>query len=363
MGNETATYQQAYDEFGAIDLNNRKYLGSKYRLLDFIEAEILSRVPRLNVFVDGFSGTGVVADRFRRHAKQLIVNDHLYANYAINRTFFCSDDRTTRCEYVVAVLRELNRLQPIAGYAMRSYGGTYFTRENAGRIDAVREEIAARFGSGECSEQEQFLLIASLLFAIDKVANTVGQYDAYLKNLGASTYANDGTHRVDSNVYKRLTLRMPCFERTGDHVVLRNDLNTIVDRYPADVLYLDPPYSSRQYVDNYHVLENIARWNKPVLTGKTRKFDRTELKSAYSKRSSAHAALTDVVDRAKTRFIALSYNNEGILSFDEIEKILVRKGPTEFVDATYNVFGNGAGQSVRRHTIERLFICRVERAA
>lgn len=278
---------QAYDEFGVVDLNNRKYIGSKYRLLDFIETQLLSRIQRFEVFVDGFAGTAVVADRFRRHAKRFIINDNLFSNYVINRAFFCTNEQTVRIDYLVTALRELNKLEPTEGYATKNYGGTYFTRENAGSIDAIREQIATRFASGDCTEQEQYVLVASLLFAVDKVANTVGQYDAYLKNLGSSSYADDGTHVVDSNVYKRLTLRMPRLVMSGNNTVLNDDLNAIIDQLHGDVLYLDPPYASRQYIDNYHVLENIARWNKPQLTGKTRKFAREELKSEYSKRNAA----------------------------------------------------------------------------
>ena len=34
-----------------------------------------------------------------------------------------------------------------------------------------------------------------------------------------------------------------------------------------DVIYIDPPYNSRQYCDAYHLLENVARWNKPEVFG------------------------------------------------------------------------------------------------
>ncbi|MBU4457771.1 MAG: DNA adenine methylase, partial [Candidatus Omnitrophica bacterium] len=32
----------------------------------------------------------------------------------------------------------------------------------------------------------------------------------------------------------------------------------------CDVAYIDPPYNARQYINFYHVLENLAKWEKPV---------------------------------------------------------------------------------------------------
>ena len=46
----------------------------------------------------------------------------------------------------------------------------------------------------------------------------------------------------------------------------------------ADVFFMDPPYNSRQYSDAYHVLENVARWEKPDVKGVARKMDRGALK-------------------------------------------------------------------------------------
>lgn len=47
------------------------------------------------------------------------------------------------------------------------------------------------------------------------------------------------------------------------------DINRLIRDIKGDVLYLDPPYNSRQYCSNYHVLETIARYDNPVLSGKT----------------------------------------------------------------------------------------------
>ncbi|MDE0448279.1 MAG: DNA adenine methylase [Spirochaetaceae bacterium] len=351
---------RAFDEFGAVTLHNRKYLGSKVRLLDFIEREILSAAGDVGSFFDGFAGTGVVADRMRSHTSRLTLVDNLASNYSINRAFFTSSEADVRLAYVADALRELNQLEPAHGYAREHYGGRYFTHDNAGRIDAIRDRIALRMRDRDCTEQEQHVLIASLLLAADKVANTVGQYDAYLKNLGSRTYDENGRHLVDANVYAPLRLRMPVLRFAAGATVLRADVNEVAADHEADVAYLDPPYNDRQYVDCYHVLENIARWTKPPLHGKTRKFERDALKSDYSRRRTALAAFAQLVDRIRARYIVVSYSNEGLLSVADLKATLETRGPTTIASSDYAVFGNGAGQSVRRRVVEYLAICRAD---
>jgi adenine-specific DNA-methyltransferase len=126
------------------------------------------------------------------------------------------------------------------------------------------------------------------------------------------------------------------------------------------VLYLDPPYNGRQYIDCYHVLENILRWQRPPLFGKTRKFARAGLKSRYSRRQEASRALAELVEASGSRHIFLSYNSEGIIPDPDIRAILERKGRTEVFEREYAVFGNGAGSARRRPVRERIFYCRAE---
>ena len=199
-----------------------------------------------------------------------------------------------------------------------------------------------------------------MLLAADKVANTVGQYDAYLKNLGSTTYDENGRHLVDSNVYGPLRLRMPVLQFTAGATVIRADVNEVAGDHEADVAYLDPPYNERQYIDCYHVLDNIALWNKPELRGKTRKFERDALKSSYSRRSTALEAFAQLVGRIRARHIVVSYSNEGLLSVDDLRETLAARGPTTVRSHDYAVFGNGAGQSVRRRVVEYLALCRVD---
>ncbi|UCF99901.1 MAG: DNA adenine methylase [Spirochaetaceae bacterium] len=342
---------------------NRKYLGSKYRLLDFLIETIVSRTGRIDVFVDLFAGTGVVGNAFRAHAAKIIANDLLYSNYVVNRAFLTSTAATVDMDRVASLIEELNHSAPKEDYAYANYAGTYFTAANAARIDGIREAIDIQYADQRCSEQERLILLASLLYAMDKAANTVGQYDAFLKHIdsGASSARAD-KHLIDSNVHKPLRMRLPEVELVGSdkNEVFNLDANRLIHRLEAEVLYLDPPYNTRQYVDCYHVLENILRWDKPILRGKTKKFQRDHLKSRYSRKNEAAVALEELIRSARAEHIFLSYNNEGIIPEPTIRQILSGRGILEVFSREYSVFGNGAGSARKRTMVERIFYCRTK---
>jgi adenine-specific DNA-methyltransferase len=347
---------QAPPRLKPLYIQNRKFIGSKYLLLPFIEAVVRSVAPGIGSVADFFAGSGVVAHRFAAQGLTVFASDNLLHNYLALRCFLGRE--SVDQARVANLLHELNELQPAHGYCSREYGGAYFTLHNAGRIDAIRDAIAGMDG---LTGREQAFLLTSLLYAADKVANTCGQYDAYLKHLGAPPYSATGRHQVDAMVYRPLELGLPSALEEAESEVACADAGAAAAAVEVDLVYLDPPYNNRQYIDNYHVLENIARWEKPVLFGKTRKFRRDDQKSAYSRKREAARALAGLIRRLRCGHILLSYNNEGIVPDADLLAMLRERGRVEIYEQPYAVFGNGAGRSARRPIMERLFHCRVTR--
>ena len=125
----------------------------------------------------------------------------------------------------------------------------YFTRTNARRIDAIRIEIEEWRDVGAVSEDEYFILLACLLEAADVVANTTGVYAAYVKTW-------------QGNALRPLQLREPRLV-VGTGRTCRAHLGNVNEILgslgPFDLLYLDPPYNTRQYSGYYHGPELIAK--------------------------------------------------------------------------------------------------------
>jgi 16S rRNA G966 N2-methylase RsmD len=193
--------------------------------------------------------------------------------------------------------------------------------------------------------------LTSLLYAADKIAQTVGHYDAYFNK-----------QAIDKSVLFKAPL--PIGTGTG-HQVFTEDANLVVARSKAEVLYLDPPYNSRQYSDAYHVLENIARWEKPEVFGVAQKMDRTSMKSKYSTRAAAET-FDGLVKSARAELIVLSYSNTGssratrsnnVLTDEEIINSLASVGKVSIENIDFKEFS--VGKTSRRHHQERLFVCQV----
>jgi adenine-specific DNA-methyltransferase len=192
--------------------------------------------------------------------------------------------------------------------------------------------------------------VASLLYAADKIANTCGHYDAY---------------RQGATFVKPLLLSVPSppDNLCPDNACYYEDSNELVKKISADLIYLDPPYNSRQYSDAYHVLENIARWEKPEVCGVARKMDRTCLKSDYNTNKAADA-FADLIRNINAGYILMSYSNmaqkgdnrsNSRISDSELLQILSAKGEVHVFSQDHKPFS--AGKSEINEHVERLFLC------
>lgn len=303
-----------------------RYIGSKLPLLEDIYATV-SRfdVPDGSHFVDIFSGTGSVAQRFRSQFS-VTTNDLLYFNYAIARGTVVPtstprleklgaeldqdpfDFLETSSEILDAVVDRplvLEEFSP-AGTA----GRRYFTEENALRIDAIRTELERWRQARLVDEEEYFFLLATLIRSIPSVASIAGTFGAYLKNW-------------DKRALRPLRLERIELEATMfGGKAFNSDANALISLVQGDVLYLDPPYNSRQYVSNYHVLETIALYDDCVLKGVTGLRDTHEGKSRYCRKGQVGDALRQLVLGAQFDYLVMSYSSEGLLSLREISDIL-----------------------------------------
>ncbi|MDR1731912.1 MAG: Dam family site-specific DNA-(adenine-N6)-methyltransferase [Synergistaceae bacterium] len=328
-------------------VSNRRYLGGKYRLLPFIRSVVERECSDVESVADIFAGTGAVASAFTD--KRLITNDNLYSNYICHLAWFspqpCSEKK------IENLISFYNGANPTSdNYMSENFADTFFSRADCRKIGFVREDIEARYKNGEINERERALLITSLLYAADKIANTCGHYDAFRQ--GA---------RFDRHI--ELAVPLPEDDLNPGNVCCNEDTNELVRRITADLVYIDPPYNSRQYCDAYHLLENVARWEKPVVSGVARKMNRTALKSDYCTQKAA-AAFEDLISNVSAKYILLSYNNmaqkgdgrsNAKISDSDIMRILSAKGEVKIFTQDYRPFS--AGRSDIEEHEERLFLC------
>ncbi|MGI2727461.1 DNA adenine methylase [Bacillus cytotoxicus] len=333
-------------ELPKLQIQNRRYLGSKRKMLDFIDRVVTENTERVETVADIFGGTGVVANLFRSQGKTVIVNDILTSNFISFQTWFGNEE--VDYSKIQSIIEKLNLLKGIHGYVADNFGNRYFTMENAKKIDAIREEIEV---IDDLNQREKSFLLTSLLYAMDKSANTVGHFDAYRKKMDNLT---------------PLLLRVPELNYNIDNQLYNMDANKLVREITADLVYIDTPYNSRGYESAYHVLENIAEWKKPEVEGIARKaINRSEKGSDYTK-SRAPQAFDDLIQNINARYIVVSYNNmaqkgnsrsNAKISNKEIIQSLQKRGNVQVFDTDFQVFTTGKSK-IEDHK-ELLYLCKV----
>ncbi|CAC9112173.1 TPA: DNA adenine methylase [Staphylococcus aureus] len=317
---------------GRYDLQQRRYIGNKTKILKWISG-LVDEYTTGNSFFDVFAGTGVVTKEFINKFDKFIINDFLFSNNVIYKAFFGPQEYNSE---KLLELRELyNKIEKREydnTYLEDNYGGKFFSNFDAIKIGEIRERIDR---NTEINERERAILITSLLYSLDNIANTVGHYDAYRRN-------NDIVDKF------KFELINPLRECGKDFSIFRRDANQLVREVEADVAFIDPPYNSRQYSRFYHVLESITKWDKPMLSGVAMK-PPIENMSAYSK-VAAPKMFDDLISNLNVNYIVVTYNNtynskssssKNKITHEQIIESLNRVGNTRQFEQAYKFFNTG----------------------
>ena len=336
------------------------YIGSKHSLLSFLDSSIEEATggdQGLNTFGDFFSGSGVVGEHFKKKGYSVIANDTQYYSYVINK-YRLANEKPLQFNGLTAIIPSLknkdsskkpglvcdylNNLSGRKGFIYKYYspGGSknqrlYFTNKNSMRCDAIRQTLKNWQKMKAITEGEFHFLLCSLIEQIDQHANTASIYGAFLKQFKKSAKqdfwlkpAQRDNHQ--SSLFETKT-------KVGHQTkikVYQEDANSLVKEVAVDIAYLDPPYNHRQYASNYHLLETIARYDSPEITGLTG-LRANYFRSSYCQKSKILKTFGDLIDNLQARYIFLSYNNEGLMSFEDIKRIMSRKGQYSFFEKTY----------------------------
>ena len=328
------------------------YIGSKLSLLEFLEESINKVVDKnCDTFCDLFAGTGIVGSYFKKKGYKIIANDIQYYSYVLNRHYIGNHKELTfsKLSKEIPELKKietenrknfvcdyLSNLRGKKGFIYKNYclGGTkdkeeqrqYFSDENGMRCDTIRQKIEKWKRENLIFDDEYYFLITSLVESIDKHANTASVYGAFLKKLKKTAQS--------SLVLKPAELII----NDQDHKVFNEDINKVSKKIKGDILYLDPPYNHRQYATNYHLLETIAKYDKPKIHGKTGLRDYQDQKSLYCSRPQVKEAFKNLILKVKVKYIFLSYNNEGLMTLDDIKEIMSLRGKYGHFTKEYNRF-------------------------
>lgn len=336
-----------------LEISNRRYLGSKTKLINFIKNIVKENCKDYKSFFDVFGGTGIVANSFNETNIEIIINDLLSSNYVSYQTWLGTDSYDI--EKIKNIIINFNNIKNLdENYVSINFGDSYFEKNNSKKIGYIREEIESLYNNKIINFREKCILLTSLIYALDKVANTCGHYDAYRKKMDSTKNLKLQLPKIDNN-------------KNNNNKIFHEDSNKLAKKIKADIVYIDPPYNSRQYGDAYHLLENIIEWKKPDVFGVAKKMkNREHIKSSYCTIKAA-TAFENLIRDLDCKYILVSYNNMGEkgagrsqakISDTEIMEILESKGNVKIYEQDYQYFTTGKS-SVDDHK-ERIFFCEVK---
>ena len=280
---------------------------------------------------------------------EIYINDFLYSNEIIYKAFFeQSDYDIKKLEFLKNRFMGTPLSQISENYVSKNFGNKFFSYNDSLRIGYIREKIE---NDKTLNEKEKNILIASLLYSLDKAANTVGHYDAYIK--GKQINDTFTFELIEPYVFKNKKIH-----------ISRLDANELAKSISCDIVYIDPPYNSRQYSRFYHVLENITKWEKPELFGTACK-PKAENMSEYC-RSSATKTFEELISSLNCKYIVVSYNNtynskssssKNKITLEDIKNILENKGAVSIFEKQHQYFN--AGKTNLPNHKELVFITKV----
>lgn len=302
-----------------------RYIGSKARLAEAIMDIIGDPTSGSSHLVDAFCGTGIIARTAAIRGWNVSGNDTLLSStYLADASLYCRNelDFTRIGSYEIAV-EKLNDAPLRKGFIWRTYSPAsasicgierrYFSEDNAMRIDGIRSTIADWHEQSLIGYKEQALLVADLIEAANDVANIAGTYGCFLKKW---TVQSSGTLAVKSR---------ELFPREVQHRMSVGDvfnLNTVA----TDTVYLDPPYTKRQYASYYHIPETIAYHDEPIVEGVAGLRPWKHIASAFCYKTKALKAINDCIERLDAHRVFLSYSSQGHVALDDLLQTLPNLG-------------------------------------
>ena len=349
------------------------YLGNKRALIGNIEKEIevvKTKIGKSRLScADLFSGSGIVSRMLKKHSHTLVVNDLENYSTLLNECYLANKKDYPACvcdNYRKFIENECSNKQiegiitlnyaPQNDEAIKNGERVFYTHENALLIDTyraliddvVKEEVLKKF------------FLAPLIVESSIHVNTSGIFKGFYKNkyTGIGCFGGAKADAL-SRIYGKISLKEPVFSNFDSDVkVCQEDAVSLSKKLQdLDIAYLDPPYNQHPYGSNYFMLNLIIKNKLDVPISKVSGITQDWNRSSFNKKVLAMRSMEKIVQSLDSKYIIISYNSEGFISFDGMNNMLKKYGNVKVVQIHYNTFRGARNLSGRDiHVREYLFV-------
>lgn len=264
--------------------------GSKLLESMWIIGNIANDIPepaKGKIFCDIFAGDCCVTAAAKTFGFRVIANDTL--NYS-----------TILARYILEQNEgyELFEIGKKSGLITELYGGKYFSQDSAMECDFILDLI-------ENNEIENEIpVLANLITEMNRISYTP-----------KGVYRKAPKYKYNGIIPQSLRLSQVLYHGL-DGKVYNKPAEELINEVSGDILYLDPPCTKRQYSADYIPLETITLGHVP---------DKSERYiSNFCFKNRAEESLEHILEAANFEYIAISYEDDGIISLERIEELSKR---------------------------------------
>lgn len=348
------------------------YLGNKRSLLKDIESEVIAIQNKLNKSktrnLDLFSGSGIVARLLKKYSSLLVTNDLEKYSQVINNAYLSNHSEINWQEYegyresIIARIKDDNLIKGIIAnnYApeddaeIKLGERVFYTTKNAQIIDTVR------FFIEDLRQPYKNLFLAQLLAEASAKNNTAGVFKGFYKDslTGIGKFGGNGAHAL-SRIKGEISIDKPILSRFEcEYKVYKEDAGNLAEKIKDfDIVYIDPPYNQHPYGSNYFMLNLIVENKQPDKVSKVSGIPKEWNKSNYNIKNQAREEVDKLIAKVDSKYIILSYNSEGFISYKDMVSLLKKYGTVTKREIVYNTY-RGSRNLINRNLYvkEHLFV-------
>ncbi len=356
------------------------YLGNKRKLLGYIEKYISKVKP--NTVLDGFCGSGVVARLFKNYSKELIINDLEQYSVAIQKTYLptlLKPEEEALKGYIENLNKQVDALVA-AGKVDVPFVSRYYSPKDSNNIqqgercfysseNAMRIDNYIQLLKKETNIVFRDIAIGNLLVKCSINTNTSGVFKAFYKVNDIGHWGGYKEHDLQ-RILKPIKIEVPLLLNNDCHIIYSN--NNILDFWekytsttskPLDFVYYDPPYNQHPYGSNYFMLNVIYRAivepdfitkykiDENSVSGIPKDWNRSE----FNYKHSVFDAFRAMIHSTKAKYILVSYNDNGMISKENIIEILNKVGKVTVEEIVYKNLNSRPNKKMEDKVNEYLF--------
>lgn len=314
-----------------------RYIGSKQKILPFLEDNLFKFLKPNDSFFDGFVGTGIVSQYVSEKTPDILISGSdlsLYSNILFN--ILNIGNTFNNNEHIYNLINEFSYEPLISGFIFNEFSnnGTpksfpknrNFFHEIAGKtIDTFKYFITKKINNNDITIEQSHILLYFLLAYSCKVANTTSVFGAFLK--GQAKYIPLDINFVNK-ILKDLTKIQTL--KNNSNFYLGDILNNLKQIPKQNIIYLDPPYSTRRYESNYHILNFIVDLNfndSYLKNGSKTGQPKLIIENLFSNLKQTEKVFSDMIELSvlKSDILGISYNTDGVITQEWMENFCQQK--------------------------------------